>query len=305
MSDGSPDTTQRDTVPPTTRDLLAALARGDLTAVETIQELKQRQIECLEVLVTLLDATASLSPERQTALQEFIDPQKFANTPSDTFPAVHKAPRLPVLLNGTLYDPCDIKRFDGTALHFVPAYEHILAFDDRRLMERYWMTSIVAAAAQHGGYPDNTVDYGNYLGPTKPPPPPTPGGVKPATTGGPVIVVGQPGPSQGGGSEWNAKYDYSTTYFYEDYNYTGEWKALHANRGYVNLSNVGRGGLGLGNFDNVISSVSTMNYIVALYDGYHYGGSSLTLQRGSSDRNGWHYLEHYGWNDRASSIGTW
>lgn len=304
MPDGSYDTTKRDTA--TTRDLLAALASGDLTAGETIQELKQRETECLEVLVTLLDATAARSPERRTAHQEFIDPKLFDNHPSDTAPAIHKAPRIPVLLNGTLYDPCDISRFDGTALHFVPGREHILAFDDRRIMDRFWMESVVAAAVQRdNGVPDDTINYGGYAGPTR-----TVTGAKPADYGGAVVIVGQPGPSEGGGGAsypwgWPAKFDYGTTYFYEDCNYDGEWISLPANRGYRDLRKVGRGAFGLGDFDKVISSVSTMNYITVLYDATDYGGSSLTLQRGQGDRNEWDYLESLGWNDRASSIGTW
>lgn len=87
--------------------------------------------------------------------------------------------------------------------------------------------------------------------------------------------------------------------------FAGTPPGIPPNKGYMYLNNVGRGAFGTGDFDNVISSVSTMNYITDLYNGYRYGGSSLTLERGWSDRNGWHYLELYGWNDRASSVGTW
>ena len=47
---------------------------------------------------------------------------------------------MPVLLNGTLYDPEDVKRFDGQALHFVPAAnrEYLLAVDDIDLMVHWW-----------------------------------------------------------------------------------------------------------------------------------------------------------------------
>ena len=278
--------------PPPTRDLLAALARGDSTTHETIECLKDHHADCLDVLVTAIGTAAAGSPERQRAARSFLDPKLFANAPGDDAPSRHKAPGLPLLLNGTLYDPCDIKRFDGTALHFVPAADHIVAIDDRRVIAEYWRQSFISSAladSRYGG-------YGVF--PAKFEFPPLDTGV-PDAPYSPNPGFATPAPTYG-------RYDVGTTYFYDDDRCQGESLALTSNRGYVRLSKVGRGFLGLGDWNDVISSVSTMNRIVVLYEHKNYGGSTLTLERGDrTSRNEWLELNSQGWNDRASSLGTW
>ena len=47
---------------------------------------------------------------------------------------------MPFVLNGTLYDPKDINRFDGQELHFAVAVsrDHMLAIDDLDVIGRWW-----------------------------------------------------------------------------------------------------------------------------------------------------------------------
>jgi len=72
-------------------------------------------------------------------------------------------------LNGTLYDPEDIQRFNGQELHFVPAAnrDHILVVDDRDVMVKWWQLSQlsgIAEAAKRTPAPrEDTIDPHSYF----------------------------------------------------------------------------------------------------------------------------------------------
>lgn len=143
-------------------DLISAIAAGDATREDVVSALRNEGIDSLDVLVDIL-AEATTKSSRNEKLTRPIDLQR-ASLQSQSQPAlpiVHKTPRLPFLLRGTLYDPGDIERFNGQELHFVPAQsgDCTLVIDDRGVMERWWQLSALWAqqreafeAYRYGGY---------------------------------------------------------------------------------------------------------------------------------------------------------
>lgn len=198
-------------------------------------------------------------------------------------PIAHKPPAVPFALNGTLYDPQDIRRFDGQALHFVPSQdkEYMLVIDKVDVMLHWWRLARLAAieSYKYGGY---------HFGPGEAPPPAA-GGVGPQDH--------QVGP------EAPVPFYFYFSYLYEDMDFQGGWLTLEGRRGvtqYANLTHVSRGFLGLGDWNDVISSVKIEHGVTVLYEHVYFGvldgGSTLTLTRSEN------YLERFGWNDRASSV---
>ncbi|MET8878107.1 hypothetical protein [Nocardia sp. NPDC004604] len=271
-----------------TKEILSALAGGAITTQEATSQLRTKNIDALETLVTIIAGadTAASARSKQTIL----GPEQLRNRTHTEFPTKHKAPYLPILVSGTLYDPPDINRFDGVELHFIPKKDHIVAIDDRHLVEEVWQHSYLSNALEN-------YQYGGYQ---------PEGGVRPA--GGPDIVAGRPPRTQGGGASVDvlANYDIDTTYFYEHFGFEGEKISLPKDRGYHKLSDVGRGSFGLSDWNDVISSISTMNRITVLYEHVDWGGSTLTLENpNGTGKFYWDELRSMGWDDRTSSVGTW
>lgn len=127
-------------------ELISALAAGDAVREDVVGALKSEGIDSLDVLVEVL-AQATRKDSRAQANASPLDPQRPRVAPrSDT---IHRVPRVPFLLRGTLYDPSDIERFNGQELHFVGGArdEHTLAIDDRDVMERWWQLSYITVHA--------------------------------------------------------------------------------------------------------------------------------------------------------------
>ncbi|WP_244417005.1 peptidase inhibitor family I36 protein [Streptomyces hygroscopicus] len=276
-------------------DLISAIAAGDATREEVVAALRNEGIDSLDVLVDIL-AHVTRKNSRNEALTHPVDLQRTSlqSRPQSHRPTVHKIPRLPFLLRGTLYDPEDIERFNGQELHFVAAQtgDCTLVIDDRELMERWWQLSSLSAAAkgyQHGGYhwSSGVRPQGNPA-PTVPslPEPDIP---SPHGTSGPEgygTASAPPGPPR--------------TVFWEDVNYEGSSIELNANRGYHDLTEVPYTFFGTGDWNDTISSVQMVytNFAV-LYEHVNLAGSTFTCYHGESN------LTQHGWNDRASSLETW
>ena len=151
MDQPNQDSTTRP--PDRTLALMAALASGEASAADVTAELRREGADALDVLIELI-ASASRGRVEQRALQLPIPLQLFSQSEEpdrrNDDSIVHQTPRIPVLLNGTLYDPCDISRFNGTELHFIPAGGHLLAIDDRSVMNQWWRHSYLSAQAARG-----------------------------------------------------------------------------------------------------------------------------------------------------------
>jgi hypothetical protein len=109
------------------------------------------------------------------------------------------------------------------------------------------------------------------------------------------------GPEHFGGGRW-PHVDEPGAYFYEDSGSGGWGESLFCrpNRGYWDLTEVGRGILGLGDWNDVVSAFQGHEVqIVVLYEHVNMTGDSLTDHYSASQ------LDYLGWNDRASSVATW
>ncbi|WP_217225104.1 peptidase inhibitor family I36 protein [Desertibacillus haloalkaliphilus] len=247
---------------------------------------------------------------------------------------VQKVPKVPFILNGTMYDPKDITRFNGQELHFVkpPSGDHLLVVDNEGLLKSWlrlahhellgyntmrqtvgvqaWPSSLHPSLIQYATQPQpGTPAVGvqthpgafinpylqHYLSQ-----PQQPGGT-PAV--GPLFVPAGPiGPGQPGGPTPIVGGGHSPappkTYFYEHINFQGSRLELNPNRGYWDLTKV-RMGI-FGNWNDEISSVALRGTRVAvLHEHINMTGQSLTLFTDNTN------LHNDGWGDRASSVETW
>jgi hypothetical protein len=262
-------------------DLLFAVALGDATQEDVVTALRDEGVESVAALIAAFREAAKVY--KTDFAPSLISLERLSSKlPSPPEPAahiVHPIPKLPFLLNGTLYDPKDIQRFNGRELHLSPAARHdyILAVDDGDVMIKWWQLLYLQTVTLHN--PLEQYQYGDYQF-----------GIEPQNTGigGPIVIITPP------------KTPSPVSMFWEDMNFDGEGFVLHANRGYANLKKKGRGFLGLGDWNDVISSVQMQGtHVCILHEHINWAGSTLTLF--SSEP----YLARSGWNDRASSVETW
>lgn len=204
---------------------------------------------------------------------------------------VQRVPKVPFILNGTMYDPKDITRFNGYELHFVPAPsgDHMLVVDNPGLIKS-WLRLL---HYEKNGYTmRQTAQPGAHYG----------GHVYPSSQPGTPIVPSVPIPSPGGGEAGGelpgfGLFSVSTgddrTFFYEHINSGGASFVLHKGRAYRDLTRVYM--FPFGNWNDEISSLSGSN-IVTLYEHINFGGQTLILNGPINS------LVEYGWNDRTSSV---
>jgi hypothetical protein len=189
--------------------LISAIAHGDAKVEDIAAQLRKEGLDVLDVVLALV-ARASAAPRERVRAQRPIDLRHFSKpTPPDLVArTMHRVPKVPFVLNGTLYDPQDIRRFDGREIHLVATAigEPILAVDDREVMARWWqltyLSSLSSAAQnyQYGGYRFGVgpQDIGGFQ-----------------EIGGPTITLpDRPGYGSDGG-EWAP----SETNFYDDMDY--------------------------------------------------------------------------------------
>jgi hypothetical protein len=197
---------------------------------------------------------------------------------------------MPFLLRGTLYDPADVRRFDGQELHFIASADspHILAVDDRAVMDRWWQFSLLSENAKTvKAQPSGTVtptgfEVGEIGGGTLPGSPPA----------GPGLILG--GHSSGTGRAPRR------TVFYEHIYYRGSDLEVDPGRGHHDLTEVAWTFFGTGDWNDTISSFRLFGTARAtLYEHVDWAGSTFTSSGDTPD------LTQVGWNDRASGCATW
>jgi hypothetical protein len=269
--------------------LISAVAYGDATVEDIVAQFKKEGVDILDLVIALVDRASSASKERFHA-QKPINLQHFSKLTSPDLIAqtVHRVPKIPFVLNGTLYDPQDIRRFDGHELHLVASAggEPILAMDDRAVIARWWELTYLSSYAKSLSSALQDYQYGGYQSKVEPQ----------NTGGGPVIIVSPPPVTQGSSGNKVVQ----ETIFYEHKDFQGDFLTLPRDRAYRNLTDVGRGFLGLGDWNDIISSVHLFGTSVCvLCEHIHFSGSTLTLMGGTD------FLEGFGWNDRTSSMQTW
>lgn len=263
--------------------LMAAVAAGDAGSheitppAEIVAGLREQGIDSLEVLIETLARVARQSGRSKSKAQP-LDIRMFdQSTPKELVEAIsYTAPKVPFILNGEMYDPGDIKRFDGQELHFLatPGHNELIVFDDRKTIARFWEVTYVASLAN--------IPFGRLA----------PQSLSTLVAGperyGPFIA-------------WPDCDDGAGAYFYSDSGGEGWGDELHIapNRGYPRLSRVSRGFLGTGDWNDCISACQGRDIsLIGLYEHINWQGRTYTGWNQSS-------LDYLGWNDLASGCACW
>lgn len=93
------------------------------------------------------------------------------------------------------------------------------------------------------------------------------------------------------------------SYYFEHNDGQGDWLQNGPGRAWRDLTRVPRGILGLGDWNDIISSVDWCRWDISLYEDINYqpSASQLYLPAGRT----YYHLDQFGWNDRASSTVNW
>ena len=135
--------------------LFSDVAAGDAKIDDVAAAFKAEGVRSLEEVLAIIREIAKARPHDASKLSAPIGLQRMREKSSAELIArtVHRVPQVPLMLNGELYDPKDITRFNGRELHFVPAAsgDHMLVTDDRALMASWLQLSYLSAVAGAGG----------------------------------------------------------------------------------------------------------------------------------------------------------
>lgn len=265
-------------------DLISAISKRDASTEDIASQLREKGILSVNDVIDHIRQTAVRMSENLMPVT--IDFRKF-NVPLTYEPrrdAVHKIPDIPVTIDGTLYDPKDIMRFDGQELHFVPApdREYMIAISDRTVISKWWEMTYLSSVMAKSAF-DALSDIG----------------------GDSAIARSDIARSDATAGEIS---------YYDDVG-GGSWISHRGNRGYVNLKNVSMG-IFSGNWNDKISSAlggGGMRMAI-LHEHVGWTGSTFTMYAYKTlspegpvqrpiiyERN----LHTYGWGDRASSVEGW
>jgi hypothetical protein len=128
--------------------LISAVAQGDAAREDVVAALRDKGVDSLDVMVAFMSEMVRRDRDpghraRLVNVRRAASPA--AREPSP--PSVHRPGVLPFLLQGTLYDPADIERFQGQELHFIPAAagDHIIVIDDRDIVESWRQLSYLSS----------------------------------------------------------------------------------------------------------------------------------------------------------------
>jgi len=128
--------------------VLSTSSLGKLTPDEILVVLKEDGVKSLKDLVTRLIEITKDSAELSSSSPSRINLQLLSRqTPKEIVSTiVHRLPKVPFVLNGTEYDPKDIRRFNGRELHFIVGSQAVrqgalLAFEDRSILTS-WLQMI-------------------------------------------------------------------------------------------------------------------------------------------------------------------
>lgn len=271
---------------------------SDFDEQEVLAALREDGITTLEQLVS---RTLQKMRDGRSTPTPLIGPED-----GDTsVPIVHGIPQMPVTIDGVEYDPNDVRRFDGTPLHFL----FYRLRDGEPILQALTDQSPLVSARL----------IGLYSRPTDWPPTPTPGSGMPGQA--PPGVVGPGGYDwvNGGKNEGTTDGatsssgriiesppappgDYDSIQMFSDVNYEGDWCWLGRGRQYARLSDVSRNKVLFfsGDWNDQISSLGWTGGSVTYYEHAGFKGSTLDLH-GSPVPS----LTEIGWNDRISSVRYW
>ncbi|WP_293863822.1 hypothetical protein [uncultured Alsobacter sp.] len=278
-----------------TVDLIEALGRGIAEPADVAAMLRSRGIDSLEDLFAALrEARGPEAPDEAHVPLSLTRERPSARGLAAKRPL---KPRLPVLMNGTLYDPTDFASRQVRPLHLVWAgWQQFVAIDNDDVIQTWWrvnwLDSLNRALAPYEDDPSVSKPYKPGTGA---PPPAPPAGQKPPPP---------PSPDPG----WT--FDLKQAQFFEHENLTGRNLPLERNRGFYDLTKARRGVLQ--DWNDAISSLYMPSGVCVLHEHIHWSGQTLTLNippqagwRAERDLRQMAHLTTADWNDRASSIEFW
>lgn len=276
-------------------DAVSSCNLKEFTSENVLGAFREEGIRSLEDLAKRVVATMCAPDARP----QRVDLEKITRpTPARVLAkTVHRPPQVPFFVNGVQYEPADIRRFNGRALHMITTQRRgsleLIAFEEHSTLKRIAELLYTAGILGLGLKPADTGGTSGDIDIQFEPPsvaPPPPDGLEP--------------PNQTQGSSGNASwYDPRVLSMYEHIspNVFGDVLKLGPMLLFSDLTSVGRGILGLGDWNDIISGLwCTMSHVIC-WEHIHHQGSALitgrTVYAGKHDN-----LEPYGWNDRISSV---
>ncbi|MGH3365776.1 MAG: hypothetical protein ACRDOY_01050 [Nocardioidaceae bacterium] len=262
-------------------DLITAVAHRDAAPEDIVAQLRREGIDTLDVVVAALARASSSQATDHRRARRPIDVRSFSRpTPPEILEQiVHQAPAVPFVLNGVLYDPADIRLFDGRELHFVTGSSgQLIAFEDRNVIARAWELSLIAPLA------------------------------------GKLIETSKPERGDMAADFYSSGFiawpdtDAIGAYFYEDTGPEGWGSELFLSPGYEyrDLTEVCEGFLCTSDWNDKISAFqfkhrsAPPSLVCVLCEHTQMQGSTYT-----SFGEFYSQLGYLGWNDRASSVVCW
>jgi|GEM_PF-3296345 hypothetical protein len=270
--------------------LISTITRGKAKPEAVASELKEEGFDTLDVILASL-AQESAVVDSQISAQTRIDISQFLKPTSSDLIAriVHQIPRFPFVLNGTLYDPQDIKRFNGQEIHLIVTApdEPLLAVNDRTTMSNFlvsnYLSSLLSDKLKEYQYGGHNTGGG------------TDNAIIPATTYPPIRFLPP-----------NRTPIFNGVTFFQHAHYQGKSLKLPIDHAFSDLTRVyGTGFFGENTWNDEISSLhfGGASTVCILYEHIHYQGSALVFFPSSGRTT--NFLGDYGWNDRASSVWCW
>ena len=275
-----------------------------LTIPDVLEVLRKNGIQDLEQLVNAQIELARTEIDRPDAINLYAPHLETPPEPANAI--VHRIPEMPVTVDGVLYDPADISRLDGQALHFLvrpdSAGFQLEAFTGTQwttALKTYFQVRHLMSLFDLMPASQRSLEPLDFPIPSVPPPsppfvPPTPPLIPlPGSPGAPHPPSGPPPPPP----------PPTESQFFSDNNFGGDWLWLGRQLAWNDLTRVSRAKVLFfsSDWNDVISSVRIWAGTVTFYEHINQGGSSLTFQQGMDIPD----LNPYGFNDRISSIVNW
>ena len=259
---------------------LHAVAAGEAEPQDVANELRSSDFDALEVMLEAIARGSRAGAAKQGRRNDITR----VVAGDETGESRRRPPRVPVLLEGTLYEPEDMARFDGQVLHTLDADDHIVAFRDRATIAQLWLvkaTDYLASqsrweALERYRYGGHTTTVPEEVPPIEWPYPGTGDGgeLHPSTVNPQFPPYPEPDvPASSPGSQWAE--------FWSDPEGGGETLRLARGFHFSDLTEVGYGFLNTSDWNDRISRVHIHgDGYVALYEHIDFDGASHTLHPG-------------------------
>lgn len=239
---------------------------------------------------SLEDLTASLSralQERQGQAERLAYEDLFREpTPPEVLKSiVQRVPDVPIIVDGEMRDPEEIRRFDGVELGFIPRHEGkaLLLLTDKATWAPFVRSLLISRAVTNGMTSSGleSYQYGGYTFVT-------PRGEPTLVTGQPSVVFAPPVPDPA--PPWLT--------LWSDINLSGSALTLFSGESRRDLTRVGWSFFG-GSWNDRVSSVGRTSSLCLAFEHIHFQGGFRWLGPNSVNELNLHLSQ---WGDRISSV---